>query len=226
MGMIAQDKSWLVGFRIVEGALPSTIPLKRSLPKEDISQNKFQWPSPKKEAVFMEPIYYVKKPSCENKTPFYLHNHCPAITWCPNGDLLSIWFSTDDESGREMTILSSRLKAGKTEWEEPSEFFNVPDRNMTGSSLFYDGEGTIFHMNGMFAAVSFDEGKTWPVKKLISDAETRYLDGGGWTGIFEMNSTNAEPMGYLAATQTPDNLIHVVSSNIHYRFNLPWPMKN
>lgn len=28
--------------------------------------------------------------------------------------------------------------------------------------------------------------------------------------------------GYLAAAQTPDNVIHLVSSHQHYRFTLPW----
>ena len=32
----------------------------------------------------------------------------------------------------------------------------------------------------------------------------------------------AEPLGYLAATQSPDGTIHLLSSGLHYRFNLPW----
>jgi len=431
--MIPQDKNWMVGFRVVEGEMPVTVPAPTAAPSAyalNVSQNTFKWPLPQKESIFMKPIYYVKEPSAQNKIPFYLHNHCPAITWCPNGDLLAIWFSTDDESGREMTILASRLRTGKNEWDEPSEFLRIPDRNLTGSSLFYDGKGTIFHANGvevaggwknlaminristdngvtwsapkfinadhemqnqviagmfktkegwlvqpadahpgqaggtavhiskdngstweksskiiqnptfkegmygeliagihagvvqlkngdlmalgrnndlpgkdnaglrmpmsiskdmgktwsytpseflpiyagqrlvlrrlnegavllisftnhpykekeeerrgmifkkkdgtenkgygLFAAVSFDEGKTWPVKKLLTDGKDRYLDGGGWTGFFEMDSNHAEPMGYLAATQTPDNIIHLISSKIHYRFNLAWLMK-
>ena len=40
-----------------------------------------------------------------------------------------------------------------------------------------------------------------------------------------MTQTQAEPLGYLAATQTPDNTIHLISSNIHYRFNMEWIMQ-
>ncbi|WP_242457890.1 SUMF1/EgtB/PvdO family nonheme iron enzyme [Pedobacter sp. BS3] len=424
--MIPADKNWMVGFRVVEGPLPATTPLPavgKPANMQNVRQAAYHWSAPAKQAFFSEPVYYVKPPSCGNNTPFYSHNHCPAITWCPNGDLLAIWFSTNDESGREMTILASRLRAGSTSWDEPSEFFNVPDRNMTGSSLFCDKEGTLYHMNGvevaggwknlamvlrtstdngaswseprlidpehqvrnqviagmfqtkegwliqpsdagpghsdgsaihiskdkgktwynpytgnakpefkegyhggliagihtgvvqlkngdlfafgrnndipgkdgelhmpisiskdmgkswtysasefpriyggqrlvlrrlnegplllisfthhprekekpgmlfksssgkeytgygMFAAISYDEGKTWPVKKLLTDGKERFLDGGGWTGIFKMDKTHAEPMGYLAATQTPDNNIHLISSKVYYCFNLQW----
>ena len=74
----------------------------------------------------------------------------------------------------------------------------------------------------MYAVLSFDEGKTWPIKKLITDGTYRFLNGGAWTGAFEMDATHAEPRGYLAATQSPDNVIHLVSSRLHYRFNLTW----
>jgi precorrin-6B methylase 2 len=74
----------------------------------------------------------------------------------------------------------------------------------------------------MYAALSFDEGKTWPIKKLLTDNTTRLLDGGAWTGPFTMDLTHAEPKGYLAATQTPDNVIHLISSNLHYRFTVAW----
>ena len=74
----------------------------------------------------------------------------------------------------------------------------------------------------MYAALSYDDGKTWPVKKLITDSERRILEGGAWTGSFVMDQTHAEPRGYLAVTQTPDNTIHLVSSRLHYRLNLQW----
>jgi len=429
MAMIPEDKHFQLGFRVVEGALPPTKPLP-PIPATDvyknITQKKFDWKKvPDSKPVFIEPVRYVHKPECPDETPFFHHNHCPAITWCPNGDLLAIWFSTNQESGREMTILASRLRAGQNQWDKPSEFFKVPDRNMTGSSIFSDGKGTLYHVNGvetdgdwknlamvlrtsidngatwsapsmadpehqvrnqviagmfetkegwlvqagdadpgpvggtaihvskdrgktwenpytdpavpefkaggtggliagihagvvqlkngdlmalgrnnniandegvlkmpmsisadmgktwtysasefppiaggqrlillrltegplllvsfthhpeesdeskkgmlfsdgrevsfkgygMYAALSYDEGKTWPVKKLLTDGKERYLNGGAWTGAFEMDKTHAEPRGYLAITQTPDDIIHLVSSSIHYRFNLKW----
>ena len=52
----------------------------------------------------------------------------------------------------------------------------------------------------MFASLSFDQGDTWPARKRI-DPQRR---------------------GYLAATQTPDHLIHLITSRQYYRFNLAW----
>lgn len=425
MGMIPEDKSWLVGFRVVQAELPSAKPLPMPLPPfnmQQVKQTTYKWVKQEK-PVFMEPVNYIHKPLAEPYVPMYSHNHCPAITFCTNGDLLAVWFSTDDEAGREMTILASRLRAGQKEWDPPSLFFKVPDRNMTGSSLFTDKTGNMYYMNGvetagswqnlamalrtskdngatwlapemaepehamrnqviagmfqskerwliqagdatpggeggtaihiskdsgktwynpykdttvpdykegksggliagihasvvqlkngnlmafgrgnniegkngsgprmpmsiskdmgkswtysasefppiaggqrlvlrrlnegpillvsftnhpedknkgmlfkdeknnaftgygMFAAISYDEGKTWPMKKLLTNGEMKYMYGGAWTGFFEMNSTSAEPRGYLAATQTPDNMIHLLSSAIYYRFNLSW----
>ena len=79
-----------------------------------------------------------------------------------------------------------------------------------------------FGENGLFVALSYDEGTTWPVRKLLTDGKTRVLDGGAWTGTFTMDATHAEPKGYLSCTQTPDGIIHLLSSRVHYRFNLRW----
>lgn len=424
-GMLPQDKHWLTGFRVVQGPMPGAKAIAAEPAPANslqVSQQKYNW---KKEthSFFDAPTVYVIKPDSSSGTPFYTHNHCPAITWCANGDLLVAWFSTNAESGREMTILASRLRAGKKAWDTASLFFSVPDRNVTGTSLLYDQKGTLYHINGleaagdwqnlamvmrtstnngatwskpvliasehdkrhqviagslitregwlvqlcdadpgprggtaiyiskdngvhwrtpytlpitplyknggmggliagihasvvqlkdgrllalgrndniasdslgdrmpmsiskdagatwqyhpsvfppissgqrlvlrrlnegplllvsfthspgkssiagmdftrsdgtkykgygMYAALSFDEGKTWPIKKLLTDSEIRHLNGGAWTGPFTMDATQAEPKGYLAATQTPDNIIHLVSSNLYYRFTLAW----
>lgn len=429
LAMIPEDKHWMTGFRVVRADMPQTRPLPAIEPasQENISQQKYKWTTPLKTSFFADPLVYVKTPDCSSHVPFYKHNHCPAISWCDNGDLLAIWFTCDEESGREMVILESRLKQGATEWSEPREFFKVPDRNVTGSSLL-NNDGTLIHMNGveaagtwetlamvmrtskdngatwsrphliapeharrhqviagssktkegwliqaadatprsnggtalhlskdngltwedmgktnpgtfkagasggtiagihagvvqlsdgrlmalgrgdgivdkdglermpmslsedngrtwtysasefppidggqrlvlmrlnegplllvsftnhpfrlknglngmsfkdkdgreytgygMYAALSFDEGKTWPVKKLLTDGKSRFMDGGAWTGFFDMDPTHAEPRGYLAATQTPDQIIHLLSSRNHYRFNLQWLVEN
>lgn len=429
MAMLPEDKHWLTGFRVVQADMPQSQPLSALEPasQETVSQQKYNWGTPSTAPFFAEPLVYVNTPDCSSGVPFYKHNHCPAVSWCDNGDLLAIWFTCDEESGREMVILESRLKPGATEWTEPREFFRVPDRNVTGSSLL-NNNGTLIHMNGMeaagtwetlamvmrtskdngatwsrprmvapeharrhqviagsfvtkegwlvqaadatprsnggtafhlskdngltwedmgktnpgtfkagasggtiagihagvvqlsdgrfmalgrgdgivdrnglermpmsisedngrtwtysasefppidggqrlvlmrlregplllisftnhpfrlknglngmtfkdkdgneytgygmYAALSFDEGKTWPVKKLLTDGKRRFMDGGAWTGFFNMDSTHAEPRGYLAATQSPDQVIHLLSSRNHYRFNLPWLVEN
>lgn len=366
---------------------------------------------------FIPPIPFVVPPT-DPAEPFHPHNHQPSITWLPNGDLLAIWFSTVSERGPELTVLASRFRAGQSHWDPASEFFKAPNRNMTGSSLFHDGKGTVYHFNGvgregaghrdlalllrtsadngatwtpprairpqlgkrhqviagtvltstgsliqccddaelrgsapqvsidggmtwidpgagkpapqfvagglgegtiagihaavaelndgrlmalgrehpidgrmplslsadggrtwtyhasafppigggqravllrlregpllcvsftsgqrkkpeangmafpaaeggtfvghgMFAAVSFDEGASWPVRKLLTPGKGNY-DGGGHTGAFTATPARAEHAGYLAATQSPDGMIHLLSSRLHYRFNLAW----
>ena len=61
-----------------------------------------------------------------------------------------------------------------------------------------------FEDKNIFVALSLDEGETWAVRKHLA----------------ENNS------GYMAATQTPDNMIHLITSREYFRFNLAWIMQN
>ena len=379
-GSLPEDRSVLLGFRIVEAA-PSTQEPESVLESPQMRGSSTKWASPVLESLFAEPIPYVIAPV--DGTPFYSHNHQPAVTWLPDGGLLAIWFSTDAEAGREMVVLQSVFD-GKA-WSPATLFCKVPDRNMTGSALLTledgdilhfqgvgdagewkdlalairrrdgrsepamtwtplryiepehevrhqviagpivtkdgrillccdagpDGEaGTALHVskdggetwedtgstikgihagivelkdgrlmaygrgnaidgkmpcsisedgghtwtyratefppigsgqrlvlrrlqegplmlcsfgpNGLFVALSYDEGESWPVQKLLTDGKKRVLDGGAWTGKFTLDATHAEPKGYLACTQSPDGVIHLLSSRVHYRFNLAW----
>jgi len=430
LGTLPEDKHWLIGFRVVQARLPDTKPLPPPEPPlwaRDVGQARDDWsdgPDPEK-PFFAGPERFVHIPPGANGPLYAKHNHCPSITWCDNGDLLAVWYSTNTERGREMTIVASRRRRGSDRWDAADIFFKAPDRNMTGSSLFNDGRGTLYHFNGLeagdgwanlalvlrtstdngatwtsrlinphhqprnqvidgtfrteegylvqpcdavyggsggtaihvsrdngrtwidpgagtpkpdfssdatggtiagihagvvqlsdgrllafgrgdnrlgsddniglrmpksissdfgrswhycsgpwppidggqrlvltrlsegpllfvsftdssrlkpadrqgllfpsagggtfrgyglFAALSFDEGKTWPVRKLITPGEGQF-DGGAWTDVFTTDATHAEPKGYLAATQTPDDVIHLISSALYYRFNLAW----
>ncbi len=76
---------------------------------------------------------------------------------------------------------------------------------------------------GMFAGLSFDDGETWHVKKLLTPGvEPRIMKCYGWVGDCLVDDTHAEIGGYLCETQTPDGIIHLLSSGLHYRFNLAW----
>ena len=89
--------------------------------------------------------------------------------------------------------------------------------------LMSDGDGNKQKGYGMFAALSLDDGNSWPIKKLITPGNTNNkLNGGAWTGEFVLNETHAEPKGYLAATQSPECIIHLISSALYYKFNLAW----
>ena len=75
---------------------------------------------------------------------------------------------------------------------------------------------------GLFVSISRDEGNSWSAPKLLTDGKSRTLNGGAHTGTFTMSATQAEPAGYFCGTQTPDGTIHLLSSAVHYRFNLAW----
>ena len=394
---IPSERHCQIGFRVVESRSRLNTPdIRAAVPKNQsgIRQGKHTFPPQSAETLWVDPIPFVIAP--DDGTPFYSHNHQPAITWCDNGDLLVIWFSCDQESSREMVVLGSRLRNGSDTWEPASLFFHVPSRNLTGSSLCRLQDGTLLHMNGvsisgewqnlalcarrstdngatwsapvlvapehakrhqviagpvilsdgtiiqccdagptgedgtavhlstdngltwkdpwdgaplpefthggigttiagihaglvelkdgsllalgrgnsingrmpqsrstdrgatwtysathfhplgsgqrlvlkrlaegpvmlasfgengLFVSLSHDECQTWTSPKLVSGTEVRTFDGGAWTGSFTMDKDHAEPKGYLACTQTPDGTIHLLSSRLHYRFNLQW----
>lgn len=85
-----------------------------------------------------------------------------------------------------------------------------------------DADGNEGEGRGMFAALSFDDGKTWPIKKLVTPGGPRREVTGGGTGKFILDATHAEPAGYLSITQGANGVIHLISSALHYEFNLAW----
>ncbi len=183
MGTLPEDKSWIIGFRVVQGELPGTEPIPVEPPAkwaENVNQEKYEWGVKPAEPYFKGPIPFVKVPSGSNGPVFSRHNHKPSVTWCDNGDLFALWFTTRTEGGREMSTAASRLKAGTDVWTEADVLFNAPTRNQTGSSLFNNRNGKLFWFNGFGAyqgyresnalimSTSEDNGMTWSHPKLVN----------------------------------------------------------
>jgi len=120
-------------------------------------------------------------------------------------------------SGQRLVLL--RLREGPI---MAISFTSGNRKNPTAGNMTFVGKnGQEFVGHGMFAALSTDEGRTWPTRKLLTPGEGEF-DGGGHTRSFTASPTRAEHAGYLAATQSPDGVIHLISSRLHYRFNLSW----
>jgi len=109
---------------------------------------------------------------------FEAHNHDTALAACPNGDLLAIWYSCVTERGRELVVAASRLRYGREAWDPADLFWGAPDRNNHAPALWSDGEGTLYHFNGMSTAATWgplatvlrtstDNGVTWSKARLI-----------------------------------------------------------
>jgi len=77
-------------------------------------------------------------------------------------------------------------------------------RSGTGMT-FKSADGDVTGV-GLFAAVSYDEGKTWPDRRLITPG----------------SSAKADTNGYLAIIQTRDGRVQLITSSRHYTFNLAW----
>lgn len=87
---------------------------------------------------------------------------------------------------------------------------------------FKKADGGEFTGFGLFAALSYDEGKTWAVQRLITPGgdvrQVNTID----RVQFTLSDTMAEPCGYLALTQSRDGKIQLITSKNHYVFNLAW----
>lgn len=183
-GVVPEERSWLIGFRVVSADLPATKPLPPPPPalhQQDVRAKApadlTDGPDPNK-PYFSGPVEYVRLPEDNHGPLFARHNHVPNLVECGNGDLLAIWYSCLTEKGRELGIVASRLRYGAREWEPASVFWNQPDRNDHAPALWCDTDGTLYHFNGysvaatwgslaMVLRVSKDHGATWSKARVI-----------------------------------------------------------
>ena len=85
-----------------------------------------------------------------------------------------------------------------------------------------DASGKQRPVKGLYAALSYDEGKTWPKFRLISDdGPAREMETTD-RGKFTMSAGSAEPRGYMSVCQAQNGVIHLITSWNHYAFNLKW----
>ena len=113
-------------------------------------------------------------------------------------------------SGQRLVLL--RLKEGPIFF---ASFANEP-------MMITDVSGAQRPIEGLYCAVSFDDGESWPVRRVVSDDapvhDVETMDG----ALRPMSPDQSEPAGYLAACQGANGLIHLISSRLHYAFNLAW----
>ncbi|UCC96950.1 MAG: SUMF1/EgtB/PvdO family nonheme iron enzyme [Phycisphaerales bacterium] len=85
-----------------------------------------------------------------------------------------------------------------------------------------NGHETLIY--GTYAALSWDEGETWPVTRVLSDvrngSQTHIM--APWNTSFILDATHGQPKSYWAATQTPDGVVHLSDGRLYYAFNLAW----
>jgi Neuraminidase (sialidase) len=97
-----------------------------------------------------------------------------------------------------------RLKEGPILLCSFTDQARTPKNERAG--LSFKSTGGDYTGYGLFTAVSYDEGKTWPDRRLIAPE----------------GKTTADINGYLAVTQTRDGRIQLITSKDHYAFNLAW----
>ena len=96
------------------------------------------------------------------------------------------------------------------------------DWNKRKGMTFKAANGSEFTGYGLFAALSFDDGKTWPQRRLVTTGGPARTLPSIDRSEFTMSDTMAEACGYLAALQSRDGNIQLISSKQHYVFNLAW----
>ena len=177
-GALPGDRTWLVGFRVVLGALPNSEPLPVPPPalwqqavRQEVPPDVTEGPD-SSVPCFHVPRKYVQVPPGAEGPLFSDHNHDTGIASCPNGDLLAIWYSCVTEPGRELVVAASRLRYGREEWDAAAFFWGAPDRNNHAPALWFDGTNTLYHFNGLSVAAtwgslagilrtSVDNGASW-----------------------------------------------------------------
>jgi len=164
--MVPWARNNRIGFRVVQAYPIATVPT----PMAGITPPPPS-PTPEKldptKPLFEGPDVFVNIPPHSEGPLFSTHNHDPGLAVCPNGDVLAIWYTTEEENGNELNVASSRWAVGATAWLPAQLFWQCADANNHAPALFVDKNGTLFHFNGNKAMpgsifrTSTDNGFTW-----------------------------------------------------------------
>jgi len=178
LGMEPWARNERIGFRVVQAG-PVAPATATALPVPP--SNMPPLPAPTNEKVDMDrpflagPARYVNIPPGSEGPLFSTHNHDPAITVFPNGDVFILHYTCDTEFGHELAVAAVRLPAGASAFTPDAPFWECPDVNNHAPGLFVDKRGTIFHFNGSRAMpgsivrTSTDNGYTWSHPRPLND---------------------------------------------------------
>lgn len=171
-------RNLMTGFRVVQ-ADPAPTPKVVALPVPPSSNPPA--PAPLNEKVDMAKPFFAGPARYVNIAPgsegplFSTHNHDPAITVFPSGDVFIAHYTCDTEFGHELAVAATRLPLGASAFTPPVLFYQCADANNHAPALFVDRKGTIFHFNGNRAMpgsvvrTSKDNGQTWSHARPLND---------------------------------------------------------
>ncbi|HUT30555.1 MAG TPA: SUMF1/EgtB/PvdO family nonheme iron enzyme [Sedimentisphaerales bacterium] len=133
-----------------------------------------------------------------------------------SGDMGRTW----EYSASEFPPVSWGQRAVLLRLKEGPLFF----ASFCNKMMITNASGSQHEVSGLFGAVSFDEGKTWPQKRLVTNDGPAHQVGSLNGEPIIMSPHNTESVGYLAVCQTPDGVINLLTSRQHCAFNLKWVM--
>jgi len=173
-----------VGFRIVQAPLPTPPP--RELPLNPFAQLVRQTnphvlvgPDPNRPWFRQRDVLTIPPANATEAAiraaglpPGVLgFNHNPALTVCPNGDVLAAFFSAPVPHYEDLTsvcILATRLRFGSDQWEPPWVVFDFADIKDIAPALWTEGETLYLFAGGSGLdhmpfrwRVSTDNGASW-----------------------------------------------------------------
>jgi hypothetical protein len=100
--------------------------------------------------------------------------------------------------------------------------FAPPATSSGKAFMITDASGQKRPIQGLFAAVSHDDGKTWPhIRPITDDGPAREIETTDGR-LCTLSTSSAEPRGYMAGCQARNGVFHLISSRQHYSFNLAW----
>jgi hypothetical protein len=171
-----------VGFRVVQAPMPEAEPWSAALGfiqlgvKQRVEQVR-QGPDPAKPYFrkrYLLPVPPDNAPASAIDAAglhpsFRRHNHSPALTVCPNGDVLMVIYTSYREYEPEVSLIASRLRFGADQWDMPVPFVDFPGANDHAPMLMTEaGTVRLFwgspRLPGAFPfqwIFSQDNGATW-----------------------------------------------------------------
>jgi len=177
-----------IGFRVVRAPKPAATPWLHVEPfvqqgVKQVTEYVSQGPPPDLPHFKQRPVLPIPPENLEKEAilaaglhpAFKGHNHSPALEVCPNGDLLAVYYTARDPTGKgeygpDVALMVTRLRFGSDSWDMPSLLIDFPDANDHAPLLWTDG-GTL-HLfwgnprlrQGGFPfqwTLSEDSGATW-----------------------------------------------------------------